>query len=55
MKILISTRLFEVALIRAVVFGVAKSDAEYALLLGCIMIEFKPYNLFRKPKGPIKF
>ena len=41
----------EVILIKGIVFGFTKADDNYALLLGCVVIEFKTYNMFRKNKN----
>jgi hypothetical protein len=50
MKELFRNNFIEVSLIKAVVIGVAKADDNYALMLGCLIIEFKFYNLFRQAK-----
>jgi len=50
MKQLITNKFIEVSLVKALVVGVAKADDNYTLLLGFIIIEFKPYNMFRKVK-----
>ena len=56
MKTIIRTNSIEVTLVKAVVVGVAKTDDDsYALFLGCIVIELKPYNMFRRSPRPIKF
>ena len=56
MKQLFRNNLIEVSLVKALVVGVAKTDDNYALLLGFLVIEFKPYNMFRKAKNtPITF
>jgi hypothetical protein len=41
----------EVILIKGIAFGFVKADDEYALLFGCVVIEFKTYNMFRKTKN----
>jgi hypothetical protein len=51
MKVLFSNNYIEVILIKGIVFGFAKADDDYALLFGCIIIEFKPHNMFRKTKN----
>ena len=50
MKQLFRNNFIEVSLVKALVVGVAKADDNYALLLGFIIIEFKPYGIFRKAK-----
>ena len=51
MKVLFRNNYVEVLLIKGIVFGFAKADDEYALLLGCVVIEFRVYNMFRKTKN----
>ena len=41
----------EVILIKGIALGFVKADDEYALLIGCVVIEFRPYNMFRKNKN----
>ena len=48
MKVLFRNNLIEVLFVRALVFGIGKDEDNYALMLGCIVIEFKFYNMFRK-------
>ena len=40
----------EISLFSGIALGIAKADDNYALLLGFVVIEFKPYNVFRKKK-----
>lgn len=51
MKQLFRNNFIEVSLVKALVVGIAKADDNYALLLGFIIIEFKPYGIFRKAKN----
>lgn len=46
-----SNNYINIILIKGIVIGVAKADDEYALLFGCVVIEFKFYNMFRKNKN----
>lgn len=49
MKTLISNKYINIHLIKGIVLGVAKADDDYALMLGFIVIEFKPQRTV-KPK-----
>ena len=48
---LISNKYLEIHLIKGIVLGVAKADNEYALMLGCIVIEFKPQRNVKLKRG----
>ena len=54
MKQLFRSKYIDISLIKGIVVGVAKADDDYALMIGFIVIEFKPYNMFRKSK-PSKY
>ena len=41
MKALFSSKYIDIHLIKGIVVGIAKADDDYALMLGCIVIEFK--------------
>jgi hypothetical protein len=48
---LISNKYLEIHLIKGIVLGVAKADNEYAIMLGCIVIEFKPQRNVKLKRG----
>jgi hypothetical protein len=48
---LISNKYLEIHLIKGIVLGVAKADNEYALMLGCVVIEFKPQRNVKLKRG----
>jgi hypothetical protein len=51
MKQLFRNNFIEVSLVKGIILGVAKADDNYALMIGCILIEFKTYNIFRQAKN----
>ena len=51
MKALFSSKYIDIHLIKGIVLGVAKADNEYALMLGCIVIEFKPQRNVKLKRG----
>ncbi len=48
---LISNKYLEIHLIKGIVLGVAKADNDYAIMLGCIVIEFKPQRNVKLKRG----
>ena len=50
MKTLIRNNYIELSLVKALVVGVGKSDDAYALFLGCLVLEIKPWAFKRKSK-----
>ncbi len=48
---LISNKYLEIHLIKGIVLGVAKADNDYALMLGFIVIEFKPQRNVKFKRG----
>ena len=50
MKELIRNNYIEVSLFKGIAFGAVKADDNYALMILCVVIEIKPYNIFRMGK-----
>ena len=50
MKRLFRNNYVELSLAKALVVGVGKGDDTYALFLGCLIIEIKPWAFNRKPR-----
>ena len=50
MKTLLRNNYIELSLVKAIVVGVGKADDTYALFLGCLVLEIKPWMFKRKPK-----
>ncbi len=50
MKTLLRTNYVELLLVKAFVLGVGKTDDTYAIFLGCIVIDIKPWMFKRKPR-----
>lgn len=50
MKTLFRNNYVEVLLVKALVFGMGKTDDTYALFLGCVAIDIKPWAFNRKTK-----
>jgi len=48
---LISNKYLEIHLIKGIVLGIAKADNDYAIMLGCIVIEFKPQRNVKLKRG----
>jgi len=51
MKTLLSSKYIDIHLIKGIVVGIAKADNEYALMLGCVVIEFKPQRNVKLKRG----
>jgi len=51
MKALFSSKYIDIHLIKGIMVGIAKADDEYALMIGCIAIEFKAYNMFKRKRN----
>ena len=54
MKRLFRNNYVELSLAKTLVVGVGKTDDTYALFLGCLILEIKPWAFNRKPR-PISF
>ncbi len=50
MKTLFRNNYVELFVVKALVVGVGKTDDTYALFLGCLVFEIKPWAFKRKPK-----
>jgi len=51
MKTLLSNKYIDIHLIKGIMVGIAKADNEYALMLGCVVIEFKPQRNVKLKRG----
>jgi len=51
MKTLLSSKYIDIHLIKGIMVGIAKADNEYALMLGCVVIEFKPQRNVKLKRG----
>ena len=51
MKTLLSSKYIDIHLIKGIMVGIAKADNEYALILGCVVIEFKPQRNVKLKRG----
>jgi hypothetical protein len=51
MKTLFSSKYIDIHLIKGIMVGIAKADNEYALIIGCICIEFKPQRNVKLKRG----
>ena len=51
MKTLLSSKYIDIHLIKGIMVGIAKADNEYALMIGCVVIEFKPQRKRSKWEG----
>ena len=51
MKTLLSSKYIDIHLIKGIMVGIAKADNEYALMLGCVVIEFKPQRSVKLKRG----
>ena len=50
MKTLFRNNYVELSLVKAIAVGVGKTDDTYALFLGCVVLEIKPWAFSRKSK-----
>ena len=50
MKTLFRNNYVELFVVKALVVGVGKTDDTYALFLGCLVFEIKPWMFKRKPR-----
>jgi hypothetical protein len=48
---LFSNKFMDIHLIKGIMVGIAKADNEYALMLGCVVIEFKPQRNVKLKRG----
>jgi hypothetical protein len=51
MKTLLSSKYIDIHLIKGIMVGIAKADNEYALMIGCVVIEFKPQRNVKLKRG----
>ena len=51
MKTLLSSKYIDIHLIKGIMVGIAKADNEYALMIGCVVIEFKPQRNIKLKRG----
>ena len=51
MKLLFRNNYIEVSLIKGLLVGAGKADDTYAIFLGCLVLEIKPWGFKRKRKS----